>query len=230
VGAQGLAGPRMGLRMGSRVGSRTSARSLAALALMAVMGGAGCGSSDATGGGGRPAPELGSGIPARLASEARPIGDGARFHPPATGPPLGACRSPLGDRVGIHIEVFAANRVVLLPAGIGARRPLRHSEGRISGARCFGDLTTLEPTGVVLVRPGARLRVADVFRSWGQPLSARRLGSFAAPEGSRVAAFVDGRRRLGSPSSIPLTRHAEIVLEVGPYVPPHSSYRFPPGS
>jgi hypothetical protein len=29
---------------------------------------------------------------------------------------------------------------------------------------------------------------------------------------------------------VPLTRHAEIVLEVGPHVPSHSSYAFPPGS
>jgi hypothetical protein len=51
--------------------------------------------------------------------------------------------------------------------------------------------------------------VGAVFRSWGQPLSATRLASFRA---------------------VPLTRHAEIVLEVGPHVPPHSSYAFPPGS
>jgi dihydroxyacid dehydratase/phosphogluconate dehydratase len=34
----------------------------------------------------------------------------------------------------------------------------------------------------------------------------------------------------GAPGAVPLTRHAEIVLEVGPHVPPHSSYAFPPGS
>jgi hypothetical protein len=26
-----------------------------------------------------------------------------------------------------------------------------------------------------------------------------------------------------------LARHAEIVLEVGPHVPPHPAYHFPPG-
>jgi len=26
-----------------------------------------------------------------------------------------------------------------------------------------------------------------------------------------------------------LRRHAEIVLEIGPYVPPHARYTFPPG-
>ena len=89
---------------------------------------------------------------------------------------------------------------------------------------------TLDPTGLVLVRPGARLTLADLFRSWGEPLSRTRLTSFSAPAGTQVAVFVDGRRLDAAPASVPLTRHAEIVLEVGPHVPPHSSYAFPPGT
>jgi hypothetical protein len=103
---------------------------------------------------------------------------------------------------------------------------LQRSEGRITGARCFGDLVTVEPTGVVLMRPGARATVADLFRSWGQPLTLGRAASFSG----RVRVYVDGRRRPGGAGAVPLTAHAEIVLEVGPYVPPHASYRFPPGS
>ena len=45
-----------------------------------------------------------------------------------------------------------------------------------------------------------------------------------------MAVFVDGRPWRGAPGAVPLTRHAEIVLEVGPHVPPHSSYAFPPGT
>jgi hypothetical protein len=41
--------------------------------------------------------------------------------------------------------------------------------------------------------------------------------------------FVGGRERRGPPGEVPLTRHAEIVLEVGPHVPPHPAYHFPPG-
>ena len=140
-----------------------------------------------------------------------------------------ACRSSVA-RVGVHVEVFAANRVVLVPAGIGTRPPRSFSAGRISSARCYGELVTLDPTGLVLVRTGSRPLLADLFRAWGQPLSARRLASFSASKGARVAVFVDGRRWRGSPGSVPLAPHAEIVLEVGPYVPPHRSYTFPPGS
>lgn len=128
------------------------------------------------------------------------------------------------------MEVFAADRVVIVPAGIGTRPPRAFSAGRISRASCYGDLVTIDPTGLALVRPGLRLSLSDLFRSWGQPLSARRLVSFTAPAGARVEVFVDGRRWRGQPGGVPLTKHAEIVVEVGPYVPPHASYTFPSGS
>jgi hypothetical protein len=180
---------------------------------------AGCGST-------RPAP----GIPLALVKQARPIGQGPRFHPPARGRVIGPCRPALGRRYGAHVELFAENRVVLLAAGIGSRPPWSFSEGRIVGARCYGDLVTLEPTGVVLIRPGVRASIADLFRAWGEPLSPRTLAGFPAPGGTSVAAFVDGRRVAGPPGNVPLTHHAEIVLEVGPYVPPHTTYTFPPGA
>ncbi len=169
-------------------------------------------------------------IPRALLSEARPIGTGPRFTLPASGPVAGSCLPSLGPRVGVHVEVFAANRVLLLPAGIGVRPPWTKLDGRITGAPCYGALVTLDPTGLVLVRAGYRLTLADLFRSWGEPLSRSRLTSFSAPAGTQVAVFVDGRRWNAAPASIPLTRHAEIVLEVGPRVPPHSSYAFPPGT
>jgi hypothetical protein len=165
-----------------------------------------------------------------LLSEARPIGAGSRFHPPATGPVTGPCTPRLSARDGVHVEVFAANRVLLLPAGIGTMPPREFLDGRVTGAQCYGNLVTLDPTGVVLVRPGTRLTLRALFRSWGQPLSLTRLASFSVPAGIHVKVFVDGRAWHGAPAAVPLTRHAEIVLEVGPYVPPHLSYTFPPGT
>ena len=169
------------------------------------------------------------GIPSALLGQARPIGTGPRFHPPVTGPVSGACTDTLGPRDGVHVEVFAANRVLLLPAGIGTSPPRDLLDGRVTAARCYGALVSLDPTGVVLVRPGALPTLATLFRSWGEPLSPTRVASFSAASGSEVAVFVDGKRWPGAPSAVPLTRHCEIVLEVGPHVPPHSSYMFPPG-
>jgi hypothetical protein len=206
---------------------RRAPRALLALLLLAVALPSGCGSSG-SGGSGRAAPS--SGIPRALLLEARPIGHGARFDPPANGPVIGRCASRLGPRFGVHVELFAADRVVIVASGIGTRGPLRFSAGRISAARCYGDLVTLEPTGVVLLRTGARLSLADLFRAWGQPLSSRQLAGFGAPGGEKVGVFVDGRRLHASPGGVALAVHAEIVLEVGPYVPPHHSYTFPPGT
>jgi hypothetical protein len=129
-------------------------------------------------------------------------------------------------RYGSHLELFAANRVVIVPAGIGTLPPRNRLSGRITSARCYGSLVTLEPTGLVLVASGARPTLADLFRAWGQPLSGQRLGPF----NGRVRVFVDGRPTPGSPRSVSLARRAVIVLEVGPYVPPHTSYRFPTGT
>jgi hypothetical protein len=169
-------------------------------------------------------------IPPDLLSQARPIGTGPRFHPPAAGPVMGDCAPALGAREGVHVEVFASDRVLLLPAGIGARPPLGLRSGRVTSARCYGALVTLDPTGLVLVRPGASLTLGTLFRSWGQPLTPGKLTSFTAPAGTTVTVYVNGKRWRGAPSAVPLTRHAEIVLEVGPHVPPHPSYSFPAGT
>jgi hypothetical protein len=180
---------------------------------------AGCGSSAAR----RPA----SRIPGALLAEARPIGAGPRFQPPSIGPVIGPCRAHLGRRTESHVDLFAANRVVLVAAGIGTRPPRTLADGRITAARCYGELVTIDPTGIVLVRPGPVARIGTLFRSWGQRLSDSQLASFGR---GRVIAFVDGRRWRGQPMSVPLAPRSEIVLEIGPYVPPHKSFTFPPGS
>lgn len=210
--------------MGARLNLRRVG--LASALLLSVL--AGCGGQARTRGQTQTNPL--AGVPRALILEARPIGRGPRFHPPARGPVIGPCSRRLGPRYGVHLELFAANRVVLVAEGIGTRPPRSFSAGRIAGAGCYGALVTIDPTGLILVRPGSRFTVADFFRSWGEPLSPHRLASFLAPSPGRVSVFIDGRRWSGPPGAIPLSRHAEIVLEAGLYVPPHVSYTFPPGS
>jgi hypothetical protein len=165
------------------------------------------------------------GIPPSLLAGVRPIGRGPRFQPPIEGSIPGACTSRLGIREQAHVELFGANRVVLLAAGIGARAPRRLVDGRLRRAACFGELVTLDPTGTVYFRPDTHPTVGELFSAWGQPLTPKRIASFT---GGRVRVYVDGRTRRGSPRSVPLQSGAEIVLEVGPYVPPHTRFTFPP--
>jgi len=196
----------------------------AVAALMAVVP-AGCGTSR------RPearAAKPHSQPPSKLVAAARPIGRGPGFETTPRGPIVGHCRRMLGPRYGVHVEVFARNRVVLFPAGIGARAPTTGLDGRVNEARCYGELVTLDPTGLVLVRPETHPTLGDLFRSWGQRLSSRTIGAFRAPAGTEVEAFLNGRRWRGRPASLPLRRHDEVVVEVSPFVPPHSAYAFPP--
>jgi hypothetical protein len=124
-----------------------------------------------------------------------------------------------GDR--IHLELFANGRVVIVPAAVGvggARKTL----GRVRAARCRARLWTLDPTGVVQFV--GRAMLGDLFRVWGTRLAPARLLSFRG--GVRV--YVNGVRRRGDPRLLALHDHDEVVLEVGPYISPHRSYRFPP--
>jgi hypothetical protein len=159
-----------------------------------------------------------------------PIGVGPGFRiaaaPPAVlaGRPIGRlrCGPSDGHRVGVHVELFVRRQVVIVPTGIGVARPWRGHLDRLTPGGCSYPARTLEPTGVIEVAPGAGLTLGAFFRLWGQPLGPRQLAGFRG----RVLAFVGGRRRHGDPATIPLTRHAQIVLEVGGYVPPHPRYLF----
>jgi hypothetical protein len=149
-----------------------------------------------------------------------PIGVGPRYHPAAAnaqvkqGRSFGRFRCGNGSSFDVHVELFAKRRVVIVPAGIGtARRGCRYA------------LRTTTPTGVVSVYRTGHWTLADLFAVWGRRFSPSRLLSFPG----RVAVFVGGRRQAGDPRRIRLTRHAQIVIEVGGYVAPHPAYLFPKG-
>jgi len=162
-----------------------------------------------------------------------PIGVTPEYRLPAASPavraakPVGAlsCAATSPRRFRVHLELFARKLVLLVPAGVGVAPPLRRDRARVTGGRCLYPLRTREPTGVIEVGAVASPRLGDVFRVWGQPLSTHRIAGFRSTR--PVLAFVNGKRFAGDPRAIPLRRHDEIVLEIGGYVPPHSSYLFP---
>jgi hypothetical protein len=112
----------------------------------------------------------------------------------------------------VHVELFAHRQAIAIPRGIGvARRGCRY------------PVSTTVPTGVFDVRRDRTYVLGDLFRVWGRRLGSYRLLSFPG----RVSVYVDGRRRAGDPRDLPLTRHAQIVVEVGAHVAPHAHYLFP---
>jgi hypothetical protein len=110
----------------------------------------------------------------------------------------------------VHLELFADKRVIIVPPRVGVR-----------SAHCRARLWTVDPTGVVQFERPARL--GALFGVWGERLTARRLLSFRGA----VRLYVNGVRRRGDPRAVALRDGDEIVLEVGPYIPPHRSYLFP---
>ncbi len=114
-----------------------------------------------------------------------PVGPAPAYTPPArpatvaAGAPVGELRcGESGKAFRIHLEVFVDRKVVIVPAGIG-----------VSDKGCRYPVSTEGPDGVVRVAPG--LRLADVFRVWGQRLDASRLAGFTSE--SPLRAYVGGK-------------------------------------
>lgn len=134
-----------------------------------------------------------------------PIGPGAAYRPVAGRPPVTCSDRPVAR---VHVELFANGRAIVIPAGIGA---------------CSDPVRTRAPTGVVELARG-KLVLGDLFRVWSRPLDRHHLLSFSSRSPVRV--YVGGRP-VAALRSVPLTPGAEIVVELGAYVPPHSSFLFP---
>ena len=166
-----------------------------------------------------------------------PIGPGALYHPRPRGTLVAArrtvaglwCSRAGGARFGAHLELFGRGLVVLVPAGIGVAPPLKASGGFVTAGGCSYPARTMEPTGVIEAVRTTRVTLGSFFALWGQPLGTRRLAGFRGAGRERVRAWVDGRLWRGDPRRILLRPHAEIVLELGLFIPPHASYRFEKG-
>ncbi len=165
---------------------------------------------------------------------ATPIGRGAAFELQTgaradRGAPVAGlrCTAASGPWADAHVEVFARGRVLILTPGIGVARPRRAVGAAVRGGRCSYPVRTTDPTGVVRYRPGRGLGLGDLFAVWGQPLSRHRVCGFRSRAAVRV--YVGGRRVHGAPGAVLLRRHAEIVVEIGRYVPPHRFYVFAGG-
>src|SRR5690348_10087137 len=208
-------------RLRSRPPSPRLRRSVGAIALAAAL--AGCGSGATT--------DTRTALPRDVIPI--PAGRTPAYRIPALSPAVRRRASIAGLRCtrgrrpayGVHLDLYANRLVVPIPAGIGVAPPQRRAGAYVLGGACTYPLRTYEPTGVVVLDAGTPRTLQQLFAVWGQPLSA---GSVAGFHGS-VRAFLNGRRWRGSPGAIPLARHAEIVLEIGGYVPPHPRYRFGPG-
>ncbi len=136
-------------------------------------------------------------------------------------------RVPRTPAFQAHLEIYAAGHVVLVPAGIGVAPPFGRRGAFVVPQRCVYALHTFEQTGRVFSDDNRARTLGELFDLWSEPISAQRLLRFHTRPRQSVAAYVNGRRWRGTLRSVPVFPHAEITLEIGPYVPPHGHYSFP---
>jgi hypothetical protein len=148
-----------------------------------------------------------------------PIGAGPEYRPrPAV---HAACASaPLRDGSRAHLELFANGRVVVIPGGIGLEG-IRTTAGRVTEASCRAHVWTLDATGVF--RFTRRTTLGEIFAVWGRRLTPSRLLGFRGV----LRVYRNGVRLRIDPRTLELRDRDQVVLQVGPFIPPHASYRFP---
>jgi hypothetical protein len=121
-----------------------------------------------------------------------------------------------------HLTIFVNGSPRQVPAGIGipgARAQSTATGPFVDSGKCFYWLHTHATDGIIHTEsPVQRTYVlGDFFDEWGQPLGPGQVGPARGP----VTAIYNGRLYQGNPRDIPLTRHAQIQLEVGtPLVAP----------
>ena len=129
-----------------------------------------------------------------------------------------------------HLTIFVNGVARQVPAAIGipgAQGQSTPSGVFIGGGTCFYWLHTHAADGIIHIESPVHrtYTLGDFFREWGQPLSPSQIG----PAHGKVTALYNGQVYLGNPAGIPLTRHAQIQLEVGtPLVAPET-VAFPGG-
>jgi hypothetical protein len=121
-----------------------------------------------------------------------------------------------------HLTVFVNGAPRRIPYGIGipgAQVTPTPAGPYVTAGSCFYWLHTHAADGIIHIESPAQrsYTLGNFFDVWGQRLSSNEVG----PVGGRVTALYNGQVFGGNPRGIPLTKHAQIQLEVGrPLVAP----------
>jgi hypothetical protein len=146
----------------------------------------------------------------------------------ATGQTVNGVQCQAGEKTQVHVHthltIFVNGKARVIPYGLGIPGFQAVSTARgpfVETGSCFYWLHFHANDGIVHIEsPVQRTYVlGDFFDEWGQPLGPDRVG----PATGHVTAIYNGKLYQGNPRDIPLTKHAQIQLEVGkPLVAPES--------
>src|SRR5579863_4297686 len=123
-----------------------------------------------------------------------------------------------------HLTLFVNGSPRQVPAGVGipgARAQSTPQGPFIDSGTCFYWLHTHAADGIIHTESPVQrtYTLGDFFDEWGQPLGPDQVG----PAKGHVTALYNGKVYMGNPRDLPLTKHAQIQLEVGtPLVAPES--------
>jgi hypothetical protein len=146
----------------------------------------------------------------------------------ATGQPVDGISCNAGEQtlfhIHAHLTIFVNGAARQIPAAIGIPGAVAQQTPTgtfIGSGTCFYWLHTHAADGIVHIESPVQrtYTLGQFFDEWGQPLGTDVVG----PEHGHVTVIVNGQVFTGNPRDVPLTKHAEIQLEVGtPLVAPVS--------
>jgi hypothetical protein len=146
----------------------------------------------------------------------------------ATGQPVDGVHCDTSEQVLFHIHahltIFVNGAARQIPASIGIPGGVVQQTQAgpfIGSGTCFYWLHTHAADGIVHIESPVQrtYTLGQFFNEWGQPLGPDVVG----PARGHVTVLVNGKVFTGNPQNVPLTKHAEIQLEVGtPLVAPES--------
>jgi hypothetical protein len=129
-----------------------------------------------------------------------------------------------------HLTVFVDGTARQIPYGVGipgAQVSTTSVGPYVAAGSCFYWLHTHAADGIIHIESPVQrtYTLGNFFDVWGQKLSPHQVG----PVNGRVTALYNGQVFRGNPRDVPLTRHAQIQLDVGrPLVAP-VAISFPSG-
>jgi hypothetical protein len=118
-----------------------------------------------------------------------------------------------------HLTILIRGQIKTVPAFVGIT----------ATSICW--LHTHDTSGIIHIEAGDNrtLTLGDFFAVWGQPLSRTVIDGERAGSGGSVQVTVDQQPYSGSPETIVLKNHEDIVLELGPPFPQVQPYVWPAG-
>ncbi|MBC5828916.1 MAG: hypothetical protein GIW98_01825 [Candidatus Eremiobacteraeota bacterium] len=211
--------------------SRLALSSVLPLVLALGISACGGGGGSSSGGGGVP-PVTGRGAPIILVNGLilgqddtfSPIDGDAATTATIDGIPCGS--EIVNFHVHAHLSIIVNGNRVAVPDAIGIHNPRPEQNNFVASGGCLYYLHTHDASGVIhMEAPGAMsFTLGQLFDIWGQPLSmtnvAGKTGSVQVYTAANPGAYVPYS---GDIRALPIQRHEDILLEVGPaFVNPQS--------